>query len=79
MKRLFVVLLVAVAIGSGFYAGRATAAQPMMESALDHLRAARADLQRATNDKGGHRQAALRHTNQAIDQVEKGIRFDRRH
>jgi hypothetical protein len=78
MKRLFVILLVVAAVASGFYAGRASADQPMMQSALEHLRAARADLQRATNDKGGHRESALRHTNQAIDQVEKGIRFDRR-
>ncbi len=79
MKRLFVALLVIAAIASGFYAGRASADQPMMQSALDHLRAAKADLERATADKGGHRERAIRHTNAAIAEVEKGITFDRRH
>lgn len=79
MKRLFVILLVAVAIGTGFYAGRASADQPMMQSALDHLRAAKADLDRATPDKGGHRGKAIRHTEAAIAEVEKGMQFDRRH
>ncbi len=79
MKRLFIVLLVIAAVGSGFYAGRASADQPMMQSALDHLRAARADLERATPDKGGHRGKAIRLTNSAITEVEQGIGFDRHH
>ena len=79
MKRLLIALLVLAAIGSGFVAGRASAEQPMMASALEHLRAARADLERATADKGGHREAAIRATNNAIREVEQGMRFDRRH
>ena len=79
MKRLFVALLVVVAVSGGFFVGRASADQPMMQSALEHLRAAKADLERATHDKGGHREKALRFTNDAIAEVERGIGYDRRH
>ncbi len=59
---------------------RAKAAdQPRMQAALDALKIARRELDAATEDKGGHRARALRLTNQAIEQVEKGIKFDRRH
>jgi hypothetical protein len=59
--------------------GRAKAAdQPRMQAALDALKIAQRELQAATDDKGGHRVKALRLVNQAMDQVERGIRFDRR-
>ena len=35
-------------------------------------------LGQATHDKGGHRVKALEHVRAAINQVEAGIRFDRR-
>ena len=80
VKRISGALLLAIAIGAaGFGAGQATAAQPAMNTALDHLKAARNALQRATSDKGGHRERAIALTNDAIDETEKGIRFDRRH
>ena len=47
--------------------------QPHMERALDLLRQARSDLERATSDKGGHRVKAIGYVNQAIDEVKKGI------
>jgi hypothetical protein len=52
--------------------------QPHMQKALDHLRNARENLQKATADKGGHRQNALDLVNQAIDEVQRGIAADRR-
>ena len=55
----------------------AYARQPYMESALQHLREARASLQRATPNKGGHRERAIELVNQAIAQVEAGERFAR--
>ena len=79
MKRVLVILLVTVAISAGFVVGRASADQPFMHSALEHLRAARADLDKATADKGGHRAAAIKLTNDAIAEVERGIAYDRRH
>ena len=63
----------------GFVAGQVSAAQPMMNQALTNLRQARANLNKATADKGGHRNKALDLVNEAIDQVEKGIAYDRRH
>lgn len=59
---------------------RAKAAdQPHMRDAQDALRKAKRELEDATPDKGGHRNKALRLVNQALDEVEKGIRFDNRH
>ena len=62
-----------------FVAGQLTAAQPQMQSALTNLRQAKRNLEAATNDKGGHRARALSLVNDAINEVEKGISFDRRH
>lgn len=56
----------------------ALADQPAMQRALDNLEQARQNLQNATEDKGGHRRKALNLVNQAIAQVQAGIRFDRR-
>jgi hypothetical protein len=58
---------------------QAQAAQPHMEAALASLEQARASLQNATVDKGGHRAKALRAVDTAIAQVKAGIEFDRRH
>jgi hypothetical protein len=53
--------------------------QPHMQAALDRLQSARANLEAATEDKGGHRVKALDHVNKAIDEVKKGIEYDRTH
>jgi len=79
IRRLFAILLVTVAIGAGFLAGRVSADQPHMQAALEHLRIAKVELEKADRDKGGHRERALQLTNDAIVQVEKGINFDRHH
>ena len=47
--------------------------QPNMQAALDHLRQARTNLERATSDKGGFRRAAIDEVNKAIDETKKGI------
>jgi len=44
-----------------------------MEAGLNYLNNAKSDLERATNDKGGHRQNALRLVDEAIDEVKLGI------
>jgi hypothetical protein len=64
---------------AGFVAGQLSAAQPHMQSALTNLRQARTNLNRATSDKGGHRARALAAVENAIDEVERGIAYDRRH
>lgn len=72
------VALLTLVLAVGFIAGQLSAAQPQMQSALRHLRAAKADLNRATSDKGGHRAKALDLVNEAINEVERGVAFDRR-
>lgn len=68
-----------VLLAGGFVAGRAHAAQTHMVAALDHLRAARRNLENATADKGGHRERAIGAVNRAIEQVEAGIEYARGH
>ena len=55
------------------------AAQPHMEAALAHLERARAELQQASNDKGGNRVDAMRAVEKAINEVRRGIEYDRTH
>ena len=47
--------------------------QPHMQAALDHLRQAKSNLERATSDKGGYRKRAIDEVNKAIDETRKGI------
>lgn len=59
---------------------RAKAAdQPHMQAALDALKLAQRELHDADADKGGHRVKAERLVHDAIEEVEKGIAFDRHH
>jgi hypothetical protein len=44
-----------------------------MQAALEFLRNAKGDLERATSDKGGHRVNAIKLVDQAIDETKKGI------
>jgi hypothetical protein len=48
-----------------------------MQAALADLRSARAELIAATTDKGGHRAAAVRLTDEAIAETQAGIDFAR--
>lgn len=72
-------LVLAIASFGGFLAARALADQPHMQAALEHLRAARQQLEVAEADKGGHRPKAIRLVNDAIGQVERGIQYERNH
>ena len=53
--------------------------QPYMQEALRDLENARRELQQAARNKGGHRMSAMSLINHAIVEVNKGIKFDRRH
>jgi len=53
--------------------------QPNMQAARSSLQTARAQLQKATPDKGGHRVKAVGLVNSAIAEVNAGIAFDRGH
>ena len=78
-RRFFTSLALVVVLAAGFWAGRASADQPHMQAALDHLRAAKVELDAALADKGGHREKALALTKDAIVQVERGIEWARHH
>jgi len=53
--------------------------QPNMEAAMQQLRAAQSSLQNASSDKGGHRVRAMQLIDQAMREVEAGMRYDNRH
>ena len=78
-SRIVVAFLLCAVLVSGFLLGRASADQPHMQAALEHLRAAKGELEKADADKGGHRAKAINLVNDAIAQVEKGIAYDRHH
>ena len=71
--------LTLVAVFAAMNATLMKADQPHMQRALELLRQARAEIQAASPTKGGHRIPAVEHINRAIDQVEKGITYDRSH
>jgi len=47
--------------------------QPHMMAALEALKHARAELEVAEHNKGGHREKALQLVDKAIEQTKKGI------
>ena len=79
MKKLSTIALLVVALGSGFYAGRASAVQSHMVNARSHLNTAKVQLEEAAEDKGGHRVAALKLVNDAIAEVNLGIEYANHH
>ncbi len=68
---ILVALLVFCMVVSLSFAGR----QPHMEAALKNLQNAKAQLEKATTDKGGHRVKAIELINQAMDEVNKGMAY----
>jgi hypothetical protein len=53
--------------------------QPRMQHALQALENARAQLEKAEHDKGGHRVKAIELINHAIAEVQAGIEYDNIH
>ena len=68
-------LLVGGTAGAIVGACVAMAAQPNMQAALGSMQAARAELVRATPNKGGHRERAINLVNQAINETEAGMAY----
>lgn len=58
--------------------GRRHERHPEMMKALKALERAKADLQAANRDFGGHREKAVDLVNQAIAEVNEGIKFDKK-
>ena len=73
-KHIFGVLILLASLSSISYAD-----QPRMQAARTNLQQARAQLQAALRNKGGHRAQAIAYINSAIAEINQGVRFDRRH
>ncbi|MEJ7730995.1 MAG: hypothetical protein WKG00_17480 [Polyangiaceae bacterium] len=72
-------LALGLVVGGGSVESAFADVQPKMHVALAKLKEARAALDTAATDKGGHRRAALAATDSAIAEVKKGIEFDNQH
>jgi hypothetical protein len=72
MKRILLPFVLGLIVSVGFIAS-ANAGQPNMEAALSDLRAARASLEKAEANKGGHRTNAIGLIDQAIAEVKSGM------
>jgi uncharacterized protein HemX len=53
--------------------------EPHMAAALEHLRQAQEELEKAAPNKGGHREKAMQLVQQAESQVEQGIQYYDQH
>ncbi len=73
-KRLFGLLLLLATVTATTFAD-----QPRMQTARVNLQQARAQLQSALRNKGGHRAKAIGYINDAISEINQGVRFDRRY
>lgn len=78
MKKLKSVLVLAISFAFAVNLLAMSIDQPFMESARVNLNQAKNDLNKATADKGGHRNKAKSLVTQALDEVNKGIKYDRR-
>jgi hypothetical protein len=70
-RRLLLGAIVASSMGIGYAIG----AQPHMNESISLLQSARAELGKATPNKGGHRERAIGLIDQAIGEVRAGIAF----
>ena len=68
-------LVTGLAVGAAAGASIVLAAQPNMQAALGSLQAARAELVKATPNKGGHRERAIGFVDQAIAETRAGIAY----
>ncbi len=72
-------LLIGILVASSLGVGYALGAQPRMDAALALLINARAELEAAVPNKGGHRERAIELVDRAIGQVREGIAFAATH
>ena len=71
MKTLTTTIVALLAVSAFNLTARAD--QPHMRRALEHLRAARAELESAEHNKGGWRLRAIENTDRAIHETENGM------
>ena len=73
-------MLVSSLVLSGvLFTGIVIGAQVNMQQSLDFLEKAKAELQQADSDKGGHRAKAMKAIDEAIDEVRAGIKYAKEH
>lgn len=53
--------------------------EPHMSAAYGHLQQAKAELEKATPNKGGHREQAMQAVDQAMRQIEEGEQYYQQH
>ena len=53
--------------------------EPHMSAAYGHLQQAKAELERAAANKGGHREKAMQMVDQAMRQIEEGEQYYQQH
>ncbi len=63
----------------GPWEGHGAVSQPNMTAAIQNLREAQMNLEKASQNKGGHRERALQLIQQAIAEVEEGVRYANTH
>ena len=51
---------------------------PEIRKAIEQLRRAKADLKAAAHDFGGHREAALKACDEAIEQLQQALNYDKK-
>jgi hypothetical protein len=75
------IVLVGLSLYSVVHAQNAGMArhEPHMSAALGHLEQAKAELEKATPNKGGHRERALQLVDQAMQQVRDGEAYYEQH
>jgi hypothetical protein len=73
------ILVSGLVLSAVLFTGIVIGAQVNMQQSLDFLEKARAELQQADNDKGGHRAKAMNAIDAAIDEVRAGIRYANQH
>lgn len=77
---LVVCMVLLVAIGLVYAQTRHMAIhEPHMSAAYGHLEQARAELEKATPNKGGHRERAMQAIDQAMQQIEEGEQYYQQH
>jgi hypothetical protein len=53
--------------------------EPHMSAAFGHLEQAKAELEKAAPNKGGHRERAMQLVDQAMQEIREGERYDQTH
>jgi hypothetical protein len=84
---LVVLLVVALLLGLGLWSGgllgdrsvqAAPERHPHIRAALEELREAKRELEKADHDFGGHRKEAIKAIDEALIQLEKALKFDKK-